>query len=152
MRTRIAVLLVLAASLAGPLALGAAADGGGRPLSATLTGAAEVPGPGDPNAAGTADVRLNQGLRAVCFTVSWANVDGEVFAAHIHVGTADVAGPVVVTLFTGSFSGTDSVTDCVEGVRGDLLKAIRQDPSAYYVNVHSRPGFLGGAVRGQLSK
>jgi hypothetical protein len=31
-----------------------------------------------------------------------------------------------------------------------LIKAIRKDPSAYYVNVHSRPNFPVGAVRGQL--
>ena len=31
----------------------------------------------------------------------------------------------------------------------DLVKAIRQDPSSYYVNVHST-AFPAGAVRGQL--
>jgi hypothetical protein len=128
----------------------AAADDGGRPLSTTLTGAEEAPGPGDPNATGQADLTLNQGQNEVCFTISWADVDGEVFAGHIHVGAAGSAGPIVVTLFTGAFAGTDSVTGCAEGVDKDLLKAIRQDPSAYYVNVHSRPNFPGGAVRGQL--
>ena len=49
-------------------------------------------------------------------------------------------------------TGTDAVTGCVQDVDADLLKAIRQNPSAYYVNVHSRPDFTGGAVRGQLSK
>jgi len=33
-----------------------------------------------------------------------------------------------------------------------LIKAIRKDPSAYYVNVHSQPNFPDGAVRGQLGK
>jgi hypothetical protein len=32
-----------------------------------------------------------------------------------------------------------------------LIKAIRQNPSAYYVNVHNAD-FPAGAVRGQLSK
>ena len=134
------------------LALGsvAVADDGGRPLSTTLTGAEEAPSPGDPNATGQADLRFNQGQNEVCFDISWADVDGEVFAAHIHVGPAGDAGPVVVTLFTGSFGGTDSVSDCAENVDRDLIKAIRQDPTAYYVNVHSRPNFPGGAVRGQL--
>jgi hypothetical protein len=128
----------------------AAADDGGRPLSTTLTGAEEAPLPGDANASGQADLTLNQGQNEVCFTISWADVDGEVFAGHIHVGAAGTAGPIVVTLFTGAFSGTDSITGCAGDVDKDLLKAIRQDPSAYYVNVHSRPNFLGGAVRGQL--
>jgi hypothetical protein len=140
------LLALLAAS--GPVA----ADDGGRPFSTGLTGAAEVPGPGDPDASGTAKIALNQGLGTVCFEVSWAGIDGEVFASHIHVGSAVVAGPVVVTLFTGSFSGTDSVSGCAENVDPELIKAIRQNPEAYYVNVHSRPNFPGGAVRGQLSK
>jgi hypothetical protein len=136
------------------LALGtvgvAVADKGGRPLSTALVGAEEAPGPGDPNASGQADLTLNRGQQEVCFTVSWADVDGEVFAAHIHEAPAGDPGPVVVTLFTGSFAGTDSASGCAENVDRDLIKAIRKDPSAYYVNVHSRPGFLGGAVRGQL--
>ena len=128
----------------------AAADGGGRPLSTTLTGAEEAPGPGDPDAAGQADLRLNQGQNEVCFDISWANVDGTVFAGHIHVAPAGSAGPVLVTLFAGSFAGTDSVSGCVQNVDAQVIKAIRHDPTAYYVNVHSSPLFPGGAVRGQL--
>jgi CHRD domain len=130
----------------------AAAGNGGRPLSTTLTGAAEVPGPGDANATGQADLRLNQGRNRVCFDISWTDIDGEVFAGHIHIGPPDEAGPIVVTLFTGSFAGTDAVSGCVRDVGRDLIKAIRKNPSAYYVNVHSQPNFEGGAVRGQLSK
>ena len=72
------------------------------------------------------------------------------FAGHIHVGPLGTPGPIVVTLFTGSFAGTGSTSGCAQNVDGDLIKAIRQDPTAYYVNVHSRPNFPGGAVRGQL--
>lgn len=129
----------------------AAADVGGRPLSAELTGAAEVPGPGDPDADGTATVTLNQGRGSVCFELSWEDIDGTVLAGHIHSGTAEDAGPVVVTLFTGAFDGTDTVSDCVEGVDSALVKAIRQHPTSYYVNVHSDV-FPAGAIRGQLSK
>ena len=138
--------LALVVALAGV----AAADDGGRPLSTTLTGAEEAPGPGDANATGQADLTLNQGQNEVCFDISWADIDGTVFAGHIHVAPSGVAGPVVVTLFTGSFAGTDSVSGCVQDVDAELIKAIRHDPSAYYVNVHSRPNFPGGAVRGQL--
>ena len=138
--------LAVAVAVAGV----AAADDGGRPLSTALTGAEEAPGPGDPNATGQADLRLNQGQNEVCFEISWANVDGEVFAGHIHVGPLGSPGPVVVTLFTGAFPGTGSASGCAQDVDGDLIKAIRQDPTAYYVNVHSRPNFPGGAVRGQL--
>jgi hypothetical protein len=143
---------VLIAGVAVALAFGsvATADDGGRPLSTTLVGAEEAPGPGDPDATGQAVLTLNQGQNEVCFDISWADVDGTVFASHIHVAPAGEPGPVVVTLFTGSFTGTDSVSGCTQDVDPELIKAIRQDPTAYYVNVHSRPNFPGGAVRGQL--
>ena len=142
--------LVTALAVVLTLAGVAAADDAGRPLSTTLTGAEEAPGPGDANATGQADLTLNQGQNEVCFDISWADVDGTVFAGHIHVGAAGAPGPVVVTLFTGTFAGTDSVSGCAQDVDGELIKAIRHDPTAYYVNVHSRPNFPGGAVRGQL--
>jgi hypothetical protein len=110
-----------------------------------------VPGPGDPDASGTAFISLNQGLGEVCFDLSWAGIDGTVTAAHIHVGAATVAGPVVVGLFAGAFAGTDSASACVAGVSEELIKAIRQDPANYYVNIHSDV-FPAGAVRGQLAK
>jgi hypothetical protein len=151
MRKRLAVIIMGLA--VGLVVTGlAAADNGGRPFSTALTGAAEAPDPGDPDATGQADLRLNQGKRRVCFDVSWADVDGEVFASHIHVAPEGVAGPIVVTLFTGSFAGTDAVSGCAEEVDRDLIKDIRQNPSGYYVNVHSQPDFPGGAVRGQLAK
>lgn len=142
------VLAVLALAFATAPAF---ADDGGVKLSAQLTGAQEAPGPGDPDASGSASLRLNPGKGEVCFDVSWANVDGEVFASHIHVAPAGSPGPIVVTLFTGSFGGTGSMSGCVEADR-DLIKAIIQNPADYYVNVHSTPDFPAGAVRGQLSK
>ena len=140
--------LVLALAAVSP----AMAGNGGRPLATTLTGAAEFPGPGDPDATGQANLRLNQGKQRVCFDVSWAGINGTVFAGHIHIGPPGVAGPIVVTLFEGSFAGTDAVSDCVQNVDRSLIKAIRKDPSGYYVNVHSTPDFPNGAVRGQLGK
>jgi hypothetical protein len=41
------------------------------------------------------------------------------------------------------------VAGCVAADR-QLLLDIIQNPQNYYVNVHSRPNFPGGAVRGQL--
>ena len=150
MRRRV---LFLAATLGmvAMLTIGAPAYGQGRPLATTLTGAAEVPGPGDPDASGTAFITLNQGQGEVCFDLSWAGIDGTVTAAHIHIGSATVAGPVVVGLFAGAFEGTDTASGCVSGVSEELIKAIRQNPENYYVNIHSDV-FPAGAVRGQLAK
>ena len=144
--------LAVALAVAVPATAGAApAVNGGRPLSTTLTGAAEVPGPGDPNATGEAEITLNQGQGRVCFAVSWANVEGTVTMGHIHVGSAGASGGVVVPLFSGSYAGTDSTSGCVQNVEPSLIKAIRMDPSGYYVNLHST-AFPGGALRGQLGK
>jgi hypothetical protein len=119
---------------------------GGRPFSTTLTGAAEVPGPGDPDGSGEAHITLNQGRGLVCFQLSVADI-APATAAHIHVGSAGVAGPVVIGL-TAPTSG--SSTGCVSA-DPDLIKAIRQNPEEYYVNVHNT-AFPAGAIRGQLSK
>jgi hypothetical protein len=150
MRRRI-LFLAATLGLVGMLTVGAPALAEGRPFATTLTGAAEVPGPGDPDASGTAFITLNQGQGEVCFDLSWAGIDGTVFAAHIHVGPAGVAGPIVVPLFTDvALSGTDSASGCVSASE-ELIKDIRHDPASYYVNIHSDV-FPAGAIRGQLGK
>ncbi len=145
MRSSIAVSVL---GLAAALAMGAqvSADGGGRPLSATLTGAAEAPGPGDPAGSGTAALRVNIGQERVCYTLSVADI-GPARAAHIHKAPAGAPGPVVVPL-TAPTSGSSAA--CAD-IDRDLAKAILKHPEGYYVNVHNS-AFPAGAVRGQLSK
>jgi hypothetical protein len=150
MRSRLTVLI---AALAATLMFAgvALAGNGGRPLSTPMSGAEEAPSPGDADATGQADLRLNQGKGRICFELSWEDIDGTVFAAHIHKAPAGDPGPIVVPLFEGTFAGTDEFSDCVDVDKG-LIKDIRQHPDDYYVNVHSDPGFTAGAVRGQLEK
>lgn len=126
---------------------------GGRPLSTTLSGAAEVnaagvPNQGDPDGSGTADLTLNQGQGEICYELQVSGITLPASAAHIHVGPADRPGPVVVPLAAPDADGFAS--GCVS-VDPDLIKAIRQHPSDYYVNVHNSD-YPAGAVRGQLSK
>ena len=130
-------------------ALPAATATAGTPLRTTLTGAEEAPDPGDPDATGSATLRLNQGRGRVCFQISWADVDGTVTAAHIHEAPAGEPGDVVVPLFSGEYGSTDSESGCIRGVARSTIKDIRKNPSDYYVNVHSTV-FPGGAIRGQL--
>src|SRR6266511_49734 len=112
---RLLHVVVLTAALA--MVLGGPVGAQGRPFSTTLTGSAEVPGPGDPDASGTAFLTLNQGQGEVCFSLTWAGIDGTVVAAHIHAAPAGIAGPIVVPLFTGvALAGTDSASGCVTGV------------------------------------
>jgi hypothetical protein len=119
---------------------------GGRPLTATLTGAAEVPGPGDPNGTGTATLKLNQGRGKVCFVLTASNITLPATGAHIHVGAAGVAGGIVVPLTPPDASGISG--GCVDAPRA-TIKAIKKNPSGYYVNVHTSD-FPAGAIRGQL--
>jgi hypothetical protein len=119
---------------------------GGRQLSATLSGAEEVPGPGDPDGSGTALITLNQGQGLVCWELTATGILTPT-AAHIHEGVFGVAGPVVVTLSPpvgGSSSGCASVDSA-------LIQSIRQNPAMYYVNVHNAD-YPSGAIRGQLEK
>lgn len=119
---------------------------GGKTLRTTLTGAAEVPGPGDPDGRGTATIRLNQGQGKVCFVLTASNITLPAAAAHIHIGGSTVAGPVVVGLTAPDATGTSF--GCVSATR-DLIAAIRMNPSNYYVNVHTSD-YPAGAIRGQL--
>lgn len=134
------------AASAALIATSAAAQTGGRKLQTNLTGAAEVPGPGDPDGAGTAEITVNPGKSQVCYKITVTNI-APATAAHIHEAPATAAGPVKVTLGAPT-SGTSS--GCVT-VDRDLALEILKRPADYYVNVHNA-AFPAGAVRGQLAK
>jgi len=119
---------------------------GGRPLTTTLTGAAERPGPGDPDGTGTATLRLNPGQGKVCFVLTASNIILPATGAHIHIAPVGDPGPIVVPLTAPDATGVSA--GCVSASR-DLIKAILKNPSAYYVNIHTTD-FPAGAIRGQL--
>jgi hypothetical protein len=139
----IAVSLALLALLYGATA-GLAQ--GGKPLATDMTGAEEVPGPGDPDGSGFASLTFNPGLGEVCFELTVENITLPATGAHIHFAPSGVAGPVVVPLVPPDETGVSNT--CVDADR-ELVIAIIQNPSAYYVNVHTTD-FPNGAVRGQL--
>jgi CHRD domain len=119
----------------------------GKELAAvTLTGATEVPGPGDSDGSGTVKLTLNVGKGEVCYELTVANIQ-EATAAHIHEGAMGKSGPVKVGLDapkTGTAKGCKSADAAV-------IQELMQNPANYYVNVHNAE-FPQGAVRGQLSK
>lgn len=140
--------LIVVVALAASVGLAIPAMGGGRPLSAELSGDQEVP-PVPTEATGTAQFTLNQGQGEICVDIEssgYVNGDDDVLAGHIHVGAAGVPGGIVVDLQVAS--ADHSI--CVD-VDKDLIKDIRQNPGNYYLNLHTsfRPG---GEIRGQLSK
>ena len=113
---------------------------------ANLTGAAEVPGPGDNNGSGTAQVTFNTEKNEVCYDLTVTKLD-DATAAHIHEGAAGKEGPVKVPFDApkgGSAKGCKTADAAV-------IKDIMANPANYYVNVHST-AHPKGAIRGQLSK
>ena len=122
------------------------AQTGGRKLQTSLTGAAEVPGPGDPDGRGSAQITVNPGKSQICYKLAVAN-SAPATAAHIHEAARTAAGPVVVTL--GAPTNRAS-SGCVTVTRALALEILKR-PADYYVNVHNAP-FPAGAVRGQLAK
>ena len=137
-----------AVALAGPAAAQPEERASGVKLTATLTGAAEVPGPGDPNGAGLFEGRVNPGQGRICYSLSAGNI-GDSTAAHIHVGAAGMAGDPVLTLDTPD--GDDEDSEECQDIDRSLAQALIRDPADYYVNIHTGD-FPDGAIRGQLSR
>ena len=148
----LALAALVALSLAGAASAAKldGADHGGRALTAELTGAAEVPGPGDPDGSGTATITVNPGQEEVCWEITAEDITLPAIGAHIHVGAAGTAPPnnVVVPLTPPDATGVSS--GCAQVTR-ELALAILKNPENYYVNVHTTPLFEAGAIRGQLS-
>ena len=156
---RLLVSLVLAALVALALAGAASAakldvaDHGGRPFSTELTGAAEVPGPGDPDGGGTATITVNPGQEEVCWELLVTNITLPATGAHIHEGAVGESGDVVVHLTPPVAVGEDPPRGFSSGcttVERELALDILKNPENYYVNVHTTD-FPDGAIRGQLS-
>ena len=144
---RIAAVFLLLTLAAVAFALPASA--GGRPYMTSLTGAAERPDPGDPDATGSARVTVNPGTRMVCWSVSVEGVDLPLVAAHIHTGNANVAGPPTIFLIPAGETDADGVLDGCATVDRTLALGLVLHPEDYYVNVHTAL-FPAGAARGQL--
>jgi hypothetical protein len=121
---------------------------------AKLSGDQEVPTPGGPavgdrdgKAVALVKIRGNR----VTFAFTSKGIEAPTLG-HIHQGKAGANGPVKVNLFTEALpdsaqaaAGRTTVDDAA------VLKAIKTDPSGFYVNLHTKT-FGGGAVRGQLVK
>ena len=115
-------------------------------LTIALSGGAEVPGPGDPDGSGTAELKLNLETGEVCYTITTKDI-GPPTAAHVHAGVAGKSGSPKITLNKaedGTFRG------CLNADK-ELLKDIKTNAGHYYLNVHNAE-FPNGAVRGQLGK
>lgn len=125
-------------------------DGGPASVEATfgpiqLTGAAEIPGPGDEDGAGQAHVYL-EADGSICYDfIGIDGLDTPPSAAHIHEGDESESGPIVLALETP----TDGSLDACAADQAELSARIAENPAGFYINVHNEE-FPDGAIRGQL--
>jgi hypothetical protein len=142
MRLRVLVVCMLALGCLTPLAF-AQLPGGTKTLTSSMLGSNEVPA-GAPNGSGKAVIVMSTRLGRVCWT--FANLKGldTVTAAHIHQAPKGKSGKIVVPFFAGALKNHGCVkTD------DSVIKAIENNPSNYYVNIHTTK-YPAGAIRGQL--
>jgi hypothetical protein len=160
----LALLLLVAMS-------GATTAGENRSYVAVLSGGNEIPANGS-LARGVATFHLSSDGTSIDYRLIAANIEN-VVAAHIHLGGADVNGPVVAFLYGPAAPGggrTDGVlaegtitaANLVGPLAGLPLSALvdAMDAGDTYTNVHTNDGVAptntgpgdipGGEIRGQI--
>jgi hypothetical protein len=120
-------------------------DGMPYMMGTMLTGAAEAPGPGDPNGKGDFHYMLNMDDRRLCYQLEVQGIAVPT-AAHSHEAATGVAGGVVASLQTPLL---DRKTDTCMDIDPALARRIMANPTGFYVNVHNA-AYPNGAVRCQL--
>ena len=115
----------------------------GESLRANLSGDQEVPGPGAPNAFGTANIFADPANGRLCYRLGYDGINRPSMA-HIHRGGPGQNGQPVLDLHVES-NGDEG---CVGG-DPTVLRTIAEHPEAFYLNLHT-PEYPDGAMRGQL--
>ncbi|TMM06427.1 MAG: CHRD domain-containing protein [Actinobacteria bacterium] len=108
--------------------------------------AVDLKGSTEPNAKGTAVVRIRKDAGQVCYRLHAENITLPAIAAHIHRGAATVSGPVVVPFTAPAANGN---SDGCTAATAALIDEIIANPAGFYVNVHTTE-HPGGAMRAQL--
>lgn len=147
---------ILVFSLVGTLAIAGAANAQELKFEADLSGAAERPTPVVTEGVGAAKFETDG--TSVAFELKWDDLSTPAFAAHIHCGGPEAAGPVGVTLFAGTmgtegevdgtFTAPDPGNACGWDDLADVLAAMTAGTA--YVNVHTTQ-HRGGEIRGQVT-
>jgi hypothetical protein len=147
MTRKLSLILSCAASaslIASTALAGGGVEGNARRFSANLTGAAEVPGPGDADGKGKAILELDPMHDRLCYKLRVEGIDAATMA-HIHLGAAGVAGGVATKLDPPTDGSSPNCTQ----IAPELTQGLLKDASGYYVNVHNA-AFPNGAIRGQV--
>ena len=108
--------------------------------------ALDLKGTSEPNANGTAVIRIRKDAGLVCYRLHVADVTLPTTAAHIHRGAAGVNGPVVVPFTAPGADGNSSGCATADPA---LIDELIGNPAGFYVNVHTKE-HPAGAIRSQL--
>ncbi len=106
----------------------------------------DLKGTSEPNAKGTAALRIRKDAGVVCYRLHAESVTLPTTAAHIHRGAAGVNGPVIVPFTAPGANGNSS--GCATAPAA-IIDEILANPPGYYVNVHTQE-HPAGAIRSQL--
>ena len=161
MQSRIAFGALAVVSLAGLAGCGSDTVAVVAPQSTTyvsvMNGANEVPAR-PTTATGTATYTLTG--NTLSFIVTVAGLSGPATASHIHVGSAAVAGGVLLGFVTSSVGSgnvtagtidlTQPISNGTTSISGDSLKVLLNNGQAY-TNIHTAL-YGGGEIRGQIIK
>lgn len=132
----LALLIALPASAADPTSLRVAMNG------------RSVVGGGDPDGAGAGRLLVYPDEGRLCYRFTTRRIY-YAWSVQLHQAARGNDGPVVLDF---RWPGWDSRwSDCATNVSSDLLKALVDDPGAFYVDVHTCEHWFG-AIRGQLAR
>jgi hypothetical protein len=143
------VSFALIAGFAGLLLAVSPASADDARLVAYMTGAAERPGPGDPDGIGRSVITINDAANQLCVVLQFANVTTPTSGFHIHEAGLESPGPIRVPFANPT---TNQFSQCVTVESEALLDNIAANPQQYYINLHTQPSFGPGAIRGQLQR
>ena len=141
------VSFALISCFAGLLLAVAPAGADDARLVAYMTGAAERPGPGDPDGIGRSVITIDDATNQLCVYLQFANVTIPTTGFHIHEAPTTSPGPIRVPF---SNPTTNQFAECVTVADEALLDDIAANPQKYYINLHTQPFYGPGAIRGQL--
>ncbi|HZN03155.1 MAG TPA: CHRD domain-containing protein [Candidatus Polarisedimenticolia bacterium] len=170
--TRVLLAAMTVAVLIGGAVIAQDPDSQSRRIAAVLRGIEEPP---SISSTGTGMFRatIAPDASSISYTLSYADLEGDVLQAHIHLGQRGVNGGIAVFLcsnlgngpagtqlcpgpragtISGTFTGADIVGPAAQGLTAaeftELVRAI--DRSVTYVNVHTSK-HTGGEIRGQVA-
>jgi hypothetical protein len=106
----------------------------------------DLKGTSEPNAKGSAALRIRKDAGVVCYRLHAESVTLPTTAAHIHRGASGVNGPVIVPFTAPGANGNSS--GCATAPAA-IIDEILANPPGYYVNVHTQE-HPAGAIRSQL--